>query len=75
MKLEVHTNSLLSRQKKDNSIVKCNRVNQNFKVNSKNKLWFGDITYILTAEGTLTLSTTLGANLCRIIVIGRVLHA
>ncbi len=34
-----------------------NIVNQSFKTTSKNKIWFGDRTYIHTNEGTLYLST------------------
>ena len=33
-----------------------NLINQVFKTKAKNKIWFGDITYIPTSEGTLYLS-------------------
>lgn len=33
-----------------------NLINQNFKFSEKNKIWFGDITYIPTQEGMLYLS-------------------
>ncbi len=55
------------RQQQDNPVVQQNQVNQNFKVDSKNKLWFGDITYIPTAEGTLFLSTYIDAYARRVI--------
>lgn len=33
-----------------------NLINQNFNITGKNKIWFGDITYIPTREGTIYLS-------------------
>ena len=38
-------------------IVHDNLVNQHFKTEALNKIWFGDITYIPTKEGTLYLAT------------------
>lgn len=61
------TRRKVRRQKQEHPIVQRHHVNQNFKVTSKNKLWFGDITYILTAEGTLYLSTYLDAYSRRVV--------
>lgn len=41
---------------KQNKSEKPNLINQIFKTKAKNKVWFGDITYIPTAEGTIYLS-------------------
>lgn len=39
--------------------VTANLLNRNFKVNEKNRVWVGDITYIWTNEGWLYLSTVI----------------
>lgn len=55
------------RQQQENPMIQHNRVNQNFIADTKNELWFGDITYIPTAEGTLYLSTYIDAYSRRVI--------
>ena len=45
--------------KSKESVVYENLLKQNFQTNQKNKIWFGDITYIQTGEGTLYLSVFL----------------
>ncbi|HHX52497.1 MAG TPA: IS3 family transposase [Erysipelothrix sp.] len=55
------------RQQQENPVVQNNKVNQNFEVSSKNILWFGDITYIQTAEGTLYLSSYIDAYSRRVV--------
>lgn len=42
-------------------------VNQHFSVKSPNTLWFGDITYIPTAEGTLYLNIYIDAYSRRVV--------
>ncbi|WP_438723420.1 DDE-type integrase/transposase/recombinase [Enterococcus sp. DIV1420a] len=42
-------------------------INQNFSVKSPNSAWFGEITYIPIAEGTLYLSTYIDAYSSRVI--------
>lgn len=54
-------------QQLENPMVQNNRTNQNFAVSDKNVLWFGDITYIQTAEGTLYLSTYIDAYSRRVV--------
>lgn len=44
------------RQKTGCCSIQKNLVNQNFSVKSPHTVWFGDITYIPTVEGTLYLS-------------------
>ena len=41
---------------KKNNLATINLINQVFIAEQKNKVWFGDITYIITAEGNLYLS-------------------
>lgn len=55
------------RQHQENPVVQGNLVNQKFEVETKNTLWFGDITYIQTAEGTLYLSTYIDAYSRRVV--------
>lgn len=55
------------RQKTACCSVQKNLINQNFSVKSPNSVWFRDITYIPTAEGTLYLSTYIDAYSCRVI--------
>lgn len=55
------------RQQQENPIIQQNKVNQNFKVKAKNEVWFGDITYIQTAEGRLYISSYLDAYSRRIV--------
>lgn len=43
-------------KKSRNNLATINLINQVFIAEQKNKVWFGDITYIITAEGNLYLS-------------------
>ncbi|NLK12578.1 MAG: IS3 family transposase, partial [Candidatus Phytoplasma sp.] len=43
-------------KKAKNNLATINLINQVFIAEQKNKVWFGDITYIITAEGNLYLS-------------------
>lgn len=45
--------------KKSNAIECPNLLNQMFQTDEKNKIWFGDITYIPTKKGTLYLAVFL----------------
>ena len=55
------------RQKTGCCSVQKNLVNQNFSVKSPHTVWFGDITYIPTVDGTLYLSTYIDAYSRRVV--------
>lgn len=55
------------RQKTGCCSAQKNLINQKFGVKAPNTVWFGDITYIPTAEGTLYLSTYIDAYSRRVI--------
>lgn len=44
-----------------------NLVNQVFKTDKKNQIWFGDITYILTNEGNMYLSVFIDLYIRKIV--------